>query len=1138
MAILLQSFQDMAQANKDLVAEVKAGREEANSNVATAAATGAAERTATTELPGAVAITGIKVPLDMGRDAEERLINFHEWKEDVADRMTVAGIMNEQRKTTIALMWGGRDLKDFAVDKAKVVLTENGDTPADNWTSAATKIEETMEGEINEAFAMFKFRQSAQENQSIDTWYKRLRSAVKTLRLQKCTCGHGYSEERAIRDIMVEMTNDSKLRKEALSKDLPLAALLKEGEANELARKRAATVEGKKVMQLSMNEDADLTEAEAQFMIAKLKRAGRYSTRADKRRENEQPEPCPRCTNPKQPHHQDRCYFVDKKCRNCNQIGHMGGSKMCPKTEKKVKKVSVEKDYDDPQNWEERTVVESGDKESGAVRAVGKKNVVTVTVGDEETEMYADSGADVSIVPQKWYRKSMGRLQATNLRLSGYGSAVPLTVAARFRAEITTQKGAHTSAWVYVVDSDVDIQPLLGDPEATALGFIEFKPDGREPSFEEQQRQEVQRISEKVSIGQGSMPDDKDIPEITEEEVDECWDIIDDPKYDTIFDGHIGKMVNRKPIVFQADESARIRSQPYRPIPLQHQAEISQHLQFLRDNGKLVNINPNIDRVDTCSNLVISRKPSGQLRMNVDARPINATAADIVTPHMTTPEDVRHKLTGSTRFSEFDMNHGYNQSTLSEGSSKKYGVVQSHEGLHRFKSLYFGHKQSSQAFHEDVEMSFRGTSGTEHVADNLLVHGRTGDEHKKHLRLFLDRCLSEGVTLKREATVCKDSVLWFGYVFGRDGVKPDPSKVQNLRDKGRPENQEEVRSFLQAAQFNAKFMWDTDQAYAHITQPLRNLMGKGVLFRWGEAEQHSYDSIINALESAGALYPLRTDLEICHIADAAPSGIASSVYMVTEANGEETWWPINHTSRSLSKTEISYPQIDRESLAQSWGMTQNRYYLVGREFTTYTDHRPLLPLYNHSKKAAPRIEKHILRVQDLNFHMKFMAGKSNPSDWYSRHPEDIEQWSDLQKEHHNVDSGRELRLNRISAVRKLDKFLHEVGVTADWRVSEEDIRKQGLEDSEYTTTRKLIAEGECERVTGEYKHIAKELTVHGDLLLRDDKFVIPRGKGELRRNLLETAHEGHPGMTQLKTILRGSVYWPGITKDIEHAYKG
>ena len=67
--------------------------------------------------------------------------------------MTVAGILNEQRKTTIALMWGGRDLKDFAVDKAEVVLSADNDVPTDTWTSAVKKIEETMEGEINEAFA-------------------------------------------------------------------------------------------------------------------------------------------------------------------------------------------------------------------------------------------------------------------------------------------------------------------------------------------------------------------------------------------------------------------------------------------------------------------------------------------------------------------------------------------------------------------------------------------------------------------------------------------------------------------------------------------------------------------------------------------------------------------------------------------------------------------------------------------------------------------------------------------------------------------------------------------------------------------------------------------------------------------------
>ena len=99
------------------------------------------------------------------------------------------------------------------------------------------------------------------------------------------------------------------------------------------------------------------------------------------------------------------------------------------------------------------------------------------------------------------------------------------------------------------------------------------------------------------------------------------------------------------------------------------------------------------------------------------------------------------------------------------------------------------------------------------------------------------------------------------------------------------------------------------------------------------------------------------------MADAQPNGISSSIYMITrEKKGVEHMWPLNHASRSLTRTEQGYPQIDRESLAQAWGMKQHRYYLLGRDFTTYCDHKPLLPMYNGTKKATPRVEKHILSV--------------------------------------------------------------------------------------------------------------------------------------------------------------------------------
>ena len=68
MAAFLQSFQDMAKANKDLVEEMKVGRQGAAN--ATDTTTAALARTSTaegnTEQAGAIAITNMKVLLDMG----------------------------------------------------------------------------------------------------------------------------------------------------------------------------------------------------------------------------------------------------------------------------------------------------------------------------------------------------------------------------------------------------------------------------------------------------------------------------------------------------------------------------------------------------------------------------------------------------------------------------------------------------------------------------------------------------------------------------------------------------------------------------------------------------------------------------------------------------------------------------------------------------------------------------------------------------------------------------------------------------------------------------------------------------------------------------------------------------------------
>ena len=316
MAQLLASFQAIATSSQQMMATF-------NTTARGGAPTGTGEtlNQATTQMRDAaanVALTSIKVPLDMGDNAEERLVNFFEWIDEVKDKMTVADVTDQKLQTTIALMWGGKDIKDYAVEKAGVLLHDDtsGTIPilADTWDAAVTKIKTVMEEGINEAFSMFKFRQQEQGQRSINNWYKELKSYVKTLRLGRCTCGHGYSEDRAIRDVMIELSNDSKLRKDGLSKDLSLTDTLKEGEANELARTRAATVEGKnsvhKLLTTATDDDDMLTEEEEQVLVAKLRKAGKYSIKANKKTTE-----CERCVySQKKPHSSENCFFKDKEC--------------------------------------------------------------------------------------------------------------------------------------------------------------------------------------------------------------------------------------------------------------------------------------------------------------------------------------------------------------------------------------------------------------------------------------------------------------------------------------------------------------------------------------------------------------------------------------------------------------------------------------------------------------------------------------------------------------------------------------------------------------------------------------------------------------------------------------------------------
>ena len=432
---------------------------------------------------------------------------------------------------------------------------------------------------------------------------------------------------------------------------------------------------------------------------------------------------------------------------------------------------------------------------------------------------------------------------------------------------------------------------------------------------------------------------------------------------------------------------------------------------------------------------------------------------------------------------------------------------------------------------ERISQALCDLPGCVSIHDNILVWGKTPEEHMSNLDQCLTRLEECGLTLRREkCTFGATSVTWFGWVFSASGMSADPKKLKAVREAGRPTTVDDVKSFLQACQFNAKFMFDSERAYAQATQPLRELTHKGRRFSWSPECEASYQEVLKSMTSDTALRAFDPSLATKHVADAGPDGIATSLFQELP---DGTWVPIDHGSRALTQAEKNYSQFEKESLALTWGINYHRHYLLGIRFETYTDHRPLLAIYNGRRRGNARVERHRLKVQEYTFTVHHLPGKENPCDYNSRHPRALLQFTETECKDLDLESEDEVC---ISAV-----ITNDLPDAVDLKTVQSATQKDA-------TAQKLVAciqRGNLSRDPdmAPFRWIFQELMYARGVILKQDRLFIPDvelypGSGSLRDVVVDLAHEGHQGVVKCKRLLRSKVWFPGMDKKIERKISG
>ena len=81
----------------------------------------------------------------------------------------------------------------------------------------------------------------------------------------------------------------------------------------------------------------------------------------------------------------------------------------------------------------------------------------------------------------------------------------------------------------------------------------------------------------------------------------------------------------------------------------------------------------------------------------------------------------------------------------------------------------------------------KNEEGCEEIMDDIIVYGKSAEEHDENLRKTLEIIKESGLKLNREkCEFKKDRLTYLGHVLSADGVSPDPEKVKTIRELEAP----------------------------------------------------------------------------------------------------------------------------------------------------------------------------------------------------------------------------------------------------------------------------------------------------------------------------------------------------------------
>ncbi|XP_048479394.1 uncharacterized protein K02A2.6-like isoform X1 [Plutella xylostella] len=353
-----------------------------------------------------------------------------------------------------------------------------------------------------------------------------------------------------------------------------------------------------------------------------------------------------------------------------------------------------------------------------------------------------------------------------------------------------------------------------------------------------------------------------------------------------------------------------------------------------------------------------------------------------------------------------------------------------------------------------------------------------------------------------------DEVVYLGFIINKNGVRPDPKKLEAIKEMPTPTNVTEVRAFLGMVNFYAKFV----RNISDILYPLYRLLRKQMRWSWTDECEMAFRKVKEVLLSSEVLAHYDPALPLVLTCDASARGVGG-VLSQRDARGRER--AVAYVSRKLNDAETNYSQIHREALAIIYCVQKFHQYLYGRNFILKTDHKPLVSIFSSKmgvpSMAASRMQRWAIILSAYNYEIQYVRTNDNGADALSRLP--------VHDSIKIVESPEQSYLHFASDALLLDNNA---------------IKKNTIRDPILSRVLSFIRDGwpttvEIDQLKPYYNR-RHELYDELGCVMWGHRVIIPQSCREV---VMRELHETHMGIVKTKAIARSYVWWPGLDEEIE-----